>query len=99
ASKGKVYAFYAKWADQCKNIGDILTQLASVYGSSVEITRVDIEDSTSDALVDKYNVGPIPTVVFVAPDGQVASTIIGESTYNNYEAAIRAISQPYRGVH
>lgn len=96
AAKGKVYAFYANWADQCQGMNDSLNKLAATYGNSVDIQRVDIENSTSDALVDQYKVGPIPTVVFIAPNGQVASTIIGQSSYNNYEQALRAISNQGR---
>lgn len=98
AGKGKVYAFYAKWAEQCKGVGDILNQISSLYGDRVDIMRVDIEDAMSDPLVEQYKVGPIPTVVFVAPNGQVSSTIIGESNYTNYEAAAKSIAQPFRGM-
>lgn len=92
-AKGKVYAFYANWADQCKGMNDSLNQLSSVYGSSVDITRVNIEDATSDPLIDQFKVGPIPTVVFVAPNGQVSSTIIGSSSTANYEQAIKGIAR------
>lgn len=94
--RGKVYAFYAKWADQCKGLSDILTRLSSMYGDRVEVTKVDIEDTKSDPLVDQFKIGPIPTVVFVAPNGQVTSTVIGECTYSNYEAALKNMGQPLR---
>lgn len=92
-SKGRVYAFYANWADQCKNMNDTLSQLSQIYGNSVDIQRVDIENPMSESLVEQFKIGPIPTVVFVAPNGQVKSTIIGESTAGNYEAALKAISR------
>ncbi|HEY9730830.1 MAG TPA: alpha/beta fold hydrolase [Drouetiella sp.] len=91
ASKAKVYAFYANWADQCKTMNDAMTQLSSAYGDRVEINKVNIEDSANDALADKFKVGPIPTVVFVTPAGKVGQTIIGESTYNNYARALDAV--------
>lgn len=91
-ARGKVYAFYASWADQCKGMNDSLNQLSSVYGNSVDITRVNIEDATSDPLIDQFKVGPIPTVVFVAPNGQVSSTIIGSSSTANYEQAMKGIA-------
>ncbi|MBX9692693.1 MAG: alpha/beta fold hydrolase [Cyanobacteria bacterium] len=93
AAKGKVYAFYASWADQCRGVNEAMMQLSSRYGDKVDVTTVNIEDSASDPLVDKFNIGPIPTVVFVAPNGKVGSTIIGESTYNNYEQALKSITQ------
>lgn len=92
-SRGRVYAFYANWADQCKNMNDTLSQLSQTYGNSVDIQRVDIENPMSESLVEQFKIGPIPTVIFVAPNGQVKSTIIGESSAGNYEAALRAISR------
>jgi alpha-beta hydrolase superfamily lysophospholipase len=97
SAKGKVYAFYANWADQCSGMNSTLNQLSGLYGDTVDIMRVDIENAGSETLVDQFNVGPIPTVVFVAPNGKVASTIIGESDYNNYDQAFRSIAQPFGG--
>lgn len=93
SNRGRVYAFYANWADQCKGMNDSLTQLSATYGNQVDIQRVDIENAASDPLVEQFKIGPIPTVIFVAPNGQVSSTIIGESTRGNYEAALRAIAK------
>ncbi len=92
-SRGRVYAFFANWAEQCKGLGDSLTRLSNMYGDRVDIVRVNIEDADSASLVDKFKVGPIPTMVFVAPNGQVNSTIIGESTYANYEQALKGIAR------
>jgi alpha-beta hydrolase superfamily lysophospholipase/thiol-disulfide isomerase/thioredoxin len=87
--KVKVYAFYADWADQCKNLNGSLAQLSNAFANRLDIQKVNVEDPTSEALVDKFKIGPIPSVVFVTPTGQVSSTIIGESNYTNYEAACR----------
>jgi hypothetical protein len=92
-SKGRVYAFYANWADQCKTMNDALTRLFITYGDRVDFQRIDVDAAGSDALVEQFKVGPIPTVVFVSPSGQVSSTIIGESTPANYESAIKAITR------
>ena len=96
ASKAKVYAFYANWADQCKDLPSTMNRLASTYGNLADITQVNIEDAASDNLVDRYKIGPIPTVVFVAPNGQVTSTIIGASQYDNYDQAMKSAT---RGVY
>jgi len=92
-SKGRVYAFYANWVDQCKTMNDALTRLFITYGDRVDFQRIDVDAAGSDALVEQFKVGPIPTVVFVTPSGQVSSTIIGESTPANYESAIKAITR------
>ncbi len=94
--QGKVLAFYADWAEQCKSVKTIMSQMASTYGRQLEIRQVNIEDPSSDALIEQYKVGPIPTVIFVAPNGEVNSTIIGASQASNYDAAIKALLQPVR---
>lgn len=93
AAKGKVYAFYANWADQCRSMNEALTRLFITYGDRVDFQRIDIDSATADSLVEQFKVGPIPTVIFVAPNGQVSSTIIGESTPANYESAIKGIAR------
>ena len=95
-AKGTLYAFYANWAEQCKGMSSYISQLESQYGDRVNVQAVDIEDATAEPLIEKYKVGPIPTAVFVGPDGKVVSTIIGESSYQNYEAAIRSIANSNR---
>jgi len=90
--KAKIYAFYSNWADQCKGMIDSVAKLSSLYGSKVQVNSVNVEDKSSDALIEQYKVGPIPTVVFVSPSGQVSSTIIGESSYNNYENALQTLT-------
>jgi thiol-disulfide isomerase/thioredoxin len=90
--KAKIFAFYSNWADQCKGMIDSVSKLSSLYGSKVQVNSVNVEDKGSDALIEQYKVGPIPTVVFVTPSGQVSSTIIGESSYSNYERALQTLA-------
>ncbi|MDZ4835914.1 MAG: alpha/beta fold hydrolase [Candidatus Melainabacteria bacterium] len=88
----KIYAFYANWADQCRGMIDAVAKLSSMYGSKVQVNSINVEEPGADVLVDQFKVGPIPTVVFVNGNGQVSSTIIGESGYPNYEKALQAIA-------
>jgi acylglycerol lipase len=92
SGRPKIYAFYANWADQCKGMIDAVAKLSSTYGAKVQVNSVNVENPGADVLINQYKVGPIPTVVFVNPNGQVSSTIIGESAFSNYERAIQAIA-------
>ncbi len=83
-----VYAFYADWCSQCKDLDDTLDKLSKLYGPNVDIQKVDITKDASDQLIDKFNVGPIPTAVFVNADGTVSSTLVGESSFANYAKAV-----------
>ncbi|MBX9692378.1 MAG: alpha/beta fold hydrolase [Cyanobacteria bacterium] len=83
-----VYAFYANWCDQCSGLDSTLDKLSKMFGPGVAIEKVDITQDASDALVDRFNVGPIPTAVFVRGDGTVSSTLVGESRFANYAKAV-----------
>jgi hypothetical protein len=72
---------------------DAVAKLSSMYGSKVQVNSINVEEPGADVLVDQFKVGPIPTVVFVNSNGQVSSTIIGESGYPNYEKALQAIAE------
>lgn len=90
--RARMYAFYADWAEQCQSLKKDLQGLPAVLGNEVEIVKVNIEDPNSQALIDQYKVGPIPTVVFVAADGTVSSTIIGVSSVENYRVAAQKLT-------
>lgn len=94
AGKAKIYAFYSNWADQCRGMIDSIAKLSSTYGNRVQVNSVNVESAGADTLMEQFKVGPIPTVVFVSPSGQVSSTIIGESSYNNYERALQTLTGP-----
>jgi len=85
-TKGKpaVLAFSASWCEQCKKIDGLLDQARAKFGQKLQLIRVDVEDHNNDSLVKTFNVGPIPTLVFLTADGKVAATQIGEQNFVNF---------------
>ncbi|MCA9804982.1 MAG: alpha/beta fold hydrolase [Cyanobacteria bacterium HKST-UBA02] len=81
-----VVAFYADWCEQSRGMDESLDRIEKTFRGRIKVMRVDIEkDSGSNkSLVDLLDVGPIPTVVFMTAEGQVVSTVIGDTGYVNY---------------
>lgn len=61
--KKVIIDFYATWCPPCKIIAENLIEYEKVKPSDVEIFKVDIDDQR--ALIKKFDVQSIPTIVFV----------------------------------
>jgi thiol-disulfide isomerase/thioredoxin len=70
AGKPKLLGFYAKWCAPCKNIEPLISKIETKYSESIDVIHVDIDDPKNSALVNEYSVSILPSVVFVAADGQ-----------------------------
>jgi thioredoxin 1 len=86
-----VIDFYADWCQPCKQLDTALTKVKSTYGERVSFMRVDVDDPNSQPLMDQYDVSPIPTIVFLNPDGEVASYSIGFTSESNISSSINKI--------
>jgi thioredoxin-like negative regulator of GroEL len=78
-SKPTVIDFYASWANPCKLLKPSLEKAKAQYGERVNFLMVNVDDPNSDDIVEKYDVSPVPTLVFLKPDGEVATYSIGYS--------------------
>ncbi|HEY9788424.1 MAG TPA: alpha/beta fold hydrolase [Candidatus Obscuribacterales bacterium] len=86
----KVYIFSAKWCEPCKDLEPIINEAKRRFGTRIEFVTVDVDDPSNEPLVEKYNVSPIPTIVFVRPNGQVADYSVG---YAGVAGMIRGMSK------
>lgn len=79
ASRPTVIDFYATWCDPCKQLNTILDKAKTKYGDKVTFMRIDVDDPANEKLLDKYEISPIPTVVFLNAQGEVVSFAVGFS--------------------
>lgn len=86
-----VIAFYASWAEQCKEVKPLFRRLENVHGTNLKLIQVNIDDSTSKQLVKDFNVGPIPTFIFLTGDGTVVKTSIGMSNFIDFAKNVSSI--------
>jgi len=75
----KVLIFTAKWCEPCKELNPIIQEAKNRFGNKVEFSLIDVDDESSHSLVEKYHVSPIPTMIFLRPNGEVADYSVGFS--------------------
>lgn len=83
--------FYASWCEPCRQLDRELSSVEERYGDKLSIMRVDVDDPKNDKIVDRYEVSPIPTVVFLNTDGEVVTYNIGYSGKNCLDRGIGKI--------
>ena len=60
-------------------------------GNSVKVLKVDVDDPSSAALLKLFKIGPIPTIVYLDKNGNVASETIGQTSFINFAKGINTI--------
>jgi len=88
SGKPAILAFYAPWAEQCKDIDKLSDQNVSTL-HNIQICKVDIDDPKFASLISACSIGPIPTFVYVTPKGTVGAMNIGMNNFANFAKAIK----------
>ena len=86
-----VLAFCASWAEQCQPIDSFFKQAKNMFGDKVKLVKIDVEDHKNDEIIKAFNVGPVPTVVYLDSRGNVSSTSIGRTSFANFAKGISGI--------
>jgi len=86
-----ILAFYANWAEQCASVDQLVGRCRTTFGDKVNCVKLNVNDTNSQELVKQFNVGTIPTVVFLNANGSVSSTLIGETQFANIAKGLAGI--------
>ncbi len=72
-SKPVVMKFYSPMCLDCKKLDSVVKEVMPKYSDRVTYQNIDgqASDSVSQAMVKKYNVTLVPTMVFIKKDGSV----------------------------
>lgn len=89
--KPTVIDFYASWCKPCKDLTPLLEKAKAQYGDKVKFMKVDVDDPNNEQIVEQYEVSPIPTVVFLNPEGEVITYSIGFSGEQQVSEGIKKI--------
>lgn len=81
--------FWADWCPPCRAIAPTLEELAAEQGDAALIAKVDID--SNDALVERYGVASIPTLVFFR-DGKEVDRMVGNATKADLTARLAALN-------
>ncbi len=72
-NKPVVLKFYSPMCLDCKKLDSVIKEVMPKYESRVSYQNINGQsnDKASEAMVQKYNVTVVPTMVFVKKDGQL----------------------------
>lgn len=77
SAKPRIFEFYADWCEPCKLLEPVMAKIKDEHGDQIEVVRINVDDKNNAEMLDQYDVSPIPTVIFLNPDGQVVGYSIG----------------------
>ncbi len=66
--------FFAEWCGPCQMLTPILQEIDKEYGDTVEIYKVNVDESADCAM--RYGVTAMPTMVFFK-DGEEVERVVG----------------------
>ncbi|MBX9725028.1 MAG: alpha/beta hydrolase, partial [Candidatus Obscuribacterales bacterium] len=72
-----VLVFNAKWSRPGKDMDDVVSQAKARYGNRVVFKNIDVDDPVNSGVVEQYDIGPVPTTVFLDTNGNEASIQVG----------------------
>ncbi|WOF16064.1 thioredoxin [Methanoplanus sp. FWC-SCC4] len=84
-SKPVLMDFYAEWCGPCKMQTPILEQLKSMMGDSIEIKKIDVDESMDAAV--KYGIQVVPTLI-IEKDGKVEHRLEGVTPADTLQSLI-----------
>ncbi len=66
--------FWAPWCGPCRMIAPVIDEVASEYGESIKVVKVNTDENPSTAAL--YGIRSIPTLL-IFDSGDIVDTIIG----------------------
>ena len=91
SSKPTVIDFSASWCQPCKQLNTVIAKAKAAYSDKVTFMTVNVDDPGSQTIMDQYDVSPIPTMVFLNPDGEVVTYSVGFSGDGSVNDGIKKI--------
>jgi len=77
--------FWAEWCAPCRAMGPYIDKLAGEYDGKLKVVKLNTQDNTE--VPARYGITAIPTFL-VIKNGEVASQLIGQHSYDKLKAAV-----------
>lgn len=94
ANKPKVLHFSQVMCSECRKLEGIMTPVETEYKNKVVFVDIDVADrnAETEALMQKYNVRVVPTLVFIDKKGKVVKRTEGAMPKEELEGYLDNIS-------
>lgn len=89
--KPKVLDFYADWCKPCQQLKPIVERFKKRYADKIEFVALNADEEENQKLMDQYGVSALPTLVFLAPDGEMVTATIGFSGEDNVTWGVKEL--------
>lgn len=99
--KPTVLEFYANWCTSCQAMAKDIGELKDKYHESVNFVMLNVDNDKWLPEMLQYDVGSIPHFAFLANDGSLLASVIGEQPQSVLDENLNALQQnqtlPYQG--
>lgn len=79
SGQAQVLVFCAGWCEPCTDLAKVIADAETKFGRRVKFVSIDVDDPKNEELMSKYNVSPVPTLVFLDSKGEIVSYSVGYS--------------------
>jgi len=71
-----LFDFWAAWCGPCKVMHPIVEEIEKNFADKIKVIKVDVDDPNNREIVEKYQIGAMPTYV-IEKKGQVVNSFVG----------------------
>lgn len=87
-----LFDFWAAWCGPCKVMHPIVGEIEQNFAGKVKVVKINVDEPTSQAMVEQYQIGAMPTYI-IEKKGQVVNSFVGaQSKTTLVNALTRALS-------
>lgn len=90
SAKPKIIEFYASWSTPCQRLQASMDRAMAQHADEFEFVSYNVDDPAAQEALKKYEVCPIPTLVFVNEKNQISDYSIGCMQENILEKKINS---------
>lgn len=79
--------FWATWCGPCKIMHPVIEELEHDFAGKVRVVKINVDEPTSQKMVEQYQVGAMPTYI-VEKDGNVVAQFVGSQSKRTLAEAL-----------